>query len=87
MSLINKVCVIGSGVMGSGIAAQVANSRTEVILLDIADENSKYPSNIAFSALERMQSQKPAPLSHPSLAKYITVGNLRDDLNLISEMI
>lgn len=85
MSLINKVCVIGSGVMGSGIAAQVANSRTEVILLDIADENSKYPSNIAFSALERMQSQKPAPLSHPSLAKYITVGNLRDDLNLISE--
>ena len=41
MSLIKKVCVIGSGVMGSGIAAQVANSRTKVILLDIADENSE----------------------------------------------
>jgi len=85
MSLIKKVCVIGSGVMGSGIAAQVANSRTNVILLDIADEGSKNPSNIALSAIEKMQSQKPAPLSHPSLAKYITVGNLRDDLNLISE--
>ncbi len=85
MSVIKKVCVIGSGVMGSGIAAQVANSRTKVILLDIADENSKNPSNIASLALVRMQSQKPAPLSHPSLAKYITVGNLRDDLNLISE--
>ncbi len=82
MLLINKICVIGSGVMGSGIAAQVANSRTNVILLDIADEK---PSNIAASALERMLTQKPAPLSHPSLAKYITVGNLRDDLNLISE--
>ncbi len=85
MSLIKKVCVIGSGVMGGGIAAQVANSRTKVILLDIADENSKNPSSIASSALARMQSQKPAPLSHPSLAKYITAGNLRDDLNLISE--
>ena len=85
MSLIKKVCVIGSGVMGSGIAAQVANSRTKVILLDIADENSENPSNISASALVRMQSQKPAPLSHPSLAKYITTGNLRDHLNLISE--
>ncbi len=85
MSVIRKVCVIGSGVMGSAIAAQVANSRTEVILLDIADENSLNPSNIVVVALEKMQSQKPAPLSHPSLAKYITVGNLRDNLNLISE--
>jgi 3-hydroxyacyl-CoA dehydrogenase/enoyl-CoA hydratase/3-hydroxybutyryl-CoA epimerase len=85
MSVIRKVCVIGSGVMGSGIAAQVANSRTEVILLDIADENSSNPSNIVVVALEKMQSQKPAPLSHPRLAKYITVGNLRDNLNLISE--
>lgn len=37
---IKKVCVIGSGVMGSGIAAQIANSRTEVILLDIVDKKS-----------------------------------------------
>ena len=59
MSLIKKVCVIGSGVMGSGIAAQVANSRTNVILLDIADEGSKNPSNIALSAIEKMQSHYP----------------------------
>jgi 3-hydroxyacyl-CoA dehydrogenase/enoyl-CoA hydratase/3-hydroxybutyryl-CoA epimerase len=85
MALINKVCVIGSGVMGSGIAAQVANSRTHVVLFDIVDENSGNPSNIPALALEKMLSQKPAPLSHPTLAKYIAVGNLRDDLNLISE--
>ena len=34
MQKIKKVCVIGSGVMGSGIAAQIANSRTDVVLLD-----------------------------------------------------
>ena len=33
---INKVAVIGSGVMGSGIAAQVANAGKDVVLLDIA---------------------------------------------------
>ena len=37
MQKIQTVCVIGSGVMGSGIAAQIANSKTNVILLDIAD--------------------------------------------------
>ena len=37
MQKIQTICVIGSGVMGSGIAAQIANSKTSVILLDIAD--------------------------------------------------
>ena len=40
MQKIETVCVIGAGVMGSGIAAQVANSKTNVILLDIADNES-----------------------------------------------
>ncbi|PPR14907.1 MAG: hypothetical protein CFH43_01023, partial [Proteobacteria bacterium] len=35
MSEIKKVAVIGAGVMGAGIAAQVANAETEVLLLDI----------------------------------------------------
>ncbi|PCJ25235.1 MAG: enoyl-CoA hydratase [Rickettsiales bacterium] len=91
MQGIKKVCVIGSGVMGSGIAASVANSKTEVILLDIADENptedknSNDASSIARAAVERMFSAKPQPLLHPDFAKYITPGNLRDDLELIKE--
>lgn len=85
MENITKVCVIGSGVMGSGIAAQVANSRTKVLLLDIVDEKSDDPSNIAKQALQRISNGKPAALSHPKLLEYISVGNLRDDLSKIAE--
>lgn len=79
-----KICVIGAGTMGSGIAAQVANSKVEVLLLDVVDENSTDPSNVANLAVKKMDHTKPPPLSHPSLVKYIHAGNLRDDLNLIS---
>ena len=79
-----KICVIGVGTMGSGIAAQIANSKTQVLLLDIVDEVSDDPSNIANMALKKMLQTKPYPLSHPSLIKYIHTGNLRDNLNLIS---
>lgn len=85
MSAINVVCVIGSGVMGSGIAAQIANSRTKVILLDIADKNSTDKNTIVKSAFEKLFSQKPAPLSHPDYAQYIQIGNLDDDLDAIKE--
>jgi 3-hydroxyacyl-CoA dehydrogenase/enoyl-CoA hydratase/3-hydroxybutyryl-CoA epimerase len=85
MEKINKVCVIGAGVMGSGIAAQVANSRTEVILLDIAGPDSKNPNSIVQAALDKLYIQKPSPLSHPGLVQYIKIGNLRDDLDLIRD--
>ncbi|MCA0254086.1 MAG: enoyl-CoA hydratase/isomerase family protein [Proteobacteria bacterium] len=85
MEDISRVCVIGSGVMGGGIAAQVANSRTKVLLLDIVDEKSDDPSNIAKKALEKISNSKPAALSHPKLIEYISVGNLRDDLSKLAE--
>ena len=85
MNSIKKVCVIGSGVMGSAIAAQIANSRTTVLLLDIADEKSSDANSIVKSAIERLPQQRPAPLSHPDLIKYIKVGNLRDDIKLVKE--
>lgn len=85
MENISKVCVIGSGVMGGGIAAQVANSKTKVLLLDIVDEKSDNPSNIAKKALERISNSKPAALSHPKLLDYISVGNLRDNLSKLNE--
>ncbi|MDP4832231.1 MAG: 3-hydroxyacyl-CoA dehydrogenase/enoyl-CoA hydratase family protein [Rickettsiaceae bacterium] len=85
MPEIKKVCVIGSGVMGSGIAAQIANSKTQVLLLDIANEKSDDASCIARQAVSLLATQKPAPLSHPSLTNYIEVGNLRDDLEKIQQ--
>ena len=42
---IKKVAVLGSGIMGSGIACQLANVGLEVILLDIISENEKNSSN------------------------------------------
>ncbi len=78
---IHKVAVIGSGVMGSGIAAQIANAGVPVVLLDI-----KLPDkDLAAAAVERMLKTDPAPFMHPKNAKLIKTGNLEDNLNLLSE--
>jgi len=82
---IKKVCVIGSGVMGSGIAALIANSSHKVVLLDIIDKNSSDPNKIVKNAVENLHKQKPPPLSFPDKANFITIGNLEQDLDLIKE--
>lgn len=79
---INKIAVIGSGVMGSGIAAQVANAGVPVVLLDI-----KLPDkDLAKGAVEKMLKTDPAPFMHPQNAKLITTGNLEDDLDLLKDV-
>jgi 3-hydroxyacyl-CoA dehydrogenase len=78
---INKVAVIGSGVMGSGIAAQIANAGVPVVLLDI-----KLPDkDLAKLAVEKMLKTDPAPLMHAKNAKLITTGNLEDDIGLVTD--
>ena len=79
---INKVAVIGSGVMGSGIAAQVANAGIPVVLMDI-----KLPDkDLAKSAVEKMLKTDPAPFMHPKNANLITTGNLDDNLDLLADV-
>jgi 3-hydroxyacyl-CoA dehydrogenase len=81
MTTINKVAVIGSGVMGSGIAAQVANAGLPVILLDI-----KLPEkDLAKDAVQKMLKADPAPFMSPKNAKFIITGNLEDDIALLGE--
>ena len=80
MSDIKKVAVIGAGVMGAGIAAQVANAETEVLLLDIAPEGLKNRNAIAEGALTKLIKNKPAAFMHKSNAKYVTTGNTEDHL-------
>ena len=84
MQPIKTVCVIGSGVMGSAIAAQIANSKTNVILLDIADNKSADKNKIINDSYKKLLNSKPAQLAHPTYAKYIKIGNLEDDISLIS---
>lgn len=50
---IKKVAVIGAGVMGSGIAAQIANAGTEVLLLDIVPKDAADRDILAKSAIEK----------------------------------
>lgn len=85
---IQKVCVIGSGVMGSGIAAQVANAGIPVVLLDIVPKNleaGEDRSKIAKGAIEKLLKQDPAPFMSNKNAKLITPGNLEDDLKLLED--
>jgi 3-hydroxyacyl-CoA dehydrogenase len=79
---IQKVGVIGSGVMGSGIAAQIANAGIPVVLLDIKQDNG---TNLAAKAIEKMMKADPAPFMHKRNAKLITCGNLEDDLDKLKD--
>ncbi len=82
---IKKVAVIGSGVMGSGIAAQVANAGIPVVLLDIVPKSGDDRSALARGAIEKMLKGDPAPFMHRRNAKLITPGNLEDDLELLKD--
>lgn len=80
MSEIKKVAVIGAGVMGAGIAAQVANAETEVLLLDIVPEGLKNRNAISEGAVAKLIKNKPAALMHKKNAHFIKTGNTEDNL-------
>lgn len=76
---IKKVCVIGAGTMGSGIAAQCANAGVEVLLLDIKSEGNA--SAVAESSIERIKKSDPPLLMRKDNVNLISVGNIEDDLD------
>ena len=75
---INKVVVIGSGTMGSGIAAQLCNANIPVTLLDLKTEISQ-------KAKERIEKSRPPLLIDKSKINGINVGNITEDFDLVSE--
>lgn len=86
MTDIKKIAVLGSGVMGSGIAAQAANAGLQVVLLDIVKPGEKNRNALTEGAVEKQLSAKPAPgFTHKANAKRITCGNLEDDLKLLGD--
>ena len=83
---ITKVCVIGAGVMGAAIAAQVANAGTPVLLLDIPPkEPGATRDQVARDAVARLLKTDPAPLMSPQAARLIETGCIDDDLARIAE--
>lgn len=97
---IEKVAVLGSGVMGSGIAAHLANIGIPTLLLDIApgeltkEEEAKgltldskpVKNRFAVSAMQKLLKQKPAPLSSKKNLALITPGNFDDDLEKLKDV-
>ena len=81
---IRKVCVIGAGVMGAGIAAQVANAGVPVLLLDIVRDPASRNA-VAEGAVARMLKTDPAPFMSSRAAKLVEVGNIEDDLAKAAE--
>jgi 3-hydroxyacyl-CoA dehydrogenase len=82
---IRKVGVIGAGVMGAGIAAQVANAGLPVVLLDIVPPGANNRSQVAEGAVAKMLKTEPAPFMSARAAKLIETGNIEDDLGKLSD--
>ncbi len=90
---INKVAVLGSGLMGSGIAALFANIGLEVLMLDILPfdlkeeekDNKKARNRMADNSLKAALKSKFAPFYKNSFAKRITTGNFEDDFEKIKD--
>ncbi len=96
---INKVAVLGSGVMGSGIACHFANIGLEVLLIDIVPrelnkaeeakgltlESKVVRNRIVNDALAASLKSKPSPIYDQKFAKRITTGNFDDDLAKIKD--
>lgn len=90
---IKKVAVLGSGVMGSGIACHFANIGLEVIMLDIvpfdlSEEEKNNPAarnRIVNESLKKAIKSKPAPLYDKAFASRITTGNFDDDFEKIKD--
>ncbi len=97
---IKKVAVIGSGIMGSGIACHFANIGVEVLLLDIVPrelsdafkakgltlESKAVRNSIVDGSLKASLKSKPSPIYNQKFASRISTGNLEDDLHKISEV-
>jgi len=97
---IEKAAVIGSGIMGSGIAAHLANTGVQVLLLDIVPreltdnekakgltlDSPQVRNRIASENLKKALKSKPAPFYDKSFANRITVGNTEDDMHKIADV-
>ncbi len=97
---IKKVAIIGSGIMGSGIACHFANIGVEVLLLDIVPrelndkekakgltlEDTIVRNRLVNDALMTSLKSKPSPIYNTKFADRITTGNIDDDLHKIKDV-
>lgn len=90
---IRQAAVIGSGVMGGGIAALMASAGIKTLLMDIVpfdlkDEergDPKQRNRIVKAGLDAMGMAQPALLMHPKDMDRISIGNLEDDFDQLAQ--
>ena len=82
---IRKVAVLGSGVMGSQIAAHCVNSGLDVWLLDLKSDDPGRPNKTVEENIEKLSKMNPAPLGLPDYAERIKPGNFEDHMDIVSE--
>ena len=97
---IKKVAIVGSGIMGSGIACHFANIGVEVLLLDIVPreltdkekakgltlEDKVVRNRLVNDALTTSLKSKPSPIYNQKFANRITTGNLDDDIAKVADV-
>jgi 3-hydroxyacyl-CoA dehydrogenase len=91
---IRRAAVIGAGVMGSGIAAHLANAGVEVLLMDIvppnltdAEKKDRAARNrFASSGLDKAIKARPAAFFYKSRARLVSIGNTEDDLEKLRDV-
>jgi 3-hydroxyacyl-CoA dehydrogenase len=96
---IKKAAVLGAGIMGSAIAAHLANVGIPSFLLDIVPpelteaekkkgltfESTEVRNRFATSGKKRVQETRPASLYWKEDAELLSVGNFEDHLSWVSE--
>src|SRR4051812_36750909 len=89
--IINKVAVLGSGVMGSRIACHFANIGVNVLLLDMAaplppegGTKSGGVNAIVNTSLQAALKSNPSPIYKKSFASRIKTGNFTDDMKEVA---
>ena len=98
---IKRAAVLGSGVMGSGIAAHLANIGIPTLMLDIVpkeltdDEKAKgltlddpqVRNRIVANSKQALLKQKPSPITSKKTLDLIEIGNMEDDMEKLTEVI
>lgn len=79
MKYIQKIAVLGAGVMGAQIAAHCVNAGIQTLLYDLPTEG-KDKNALIDKAITNLTRLKPSPLALPSMASLIQAKNYDDNL-------
>jgi len=81
---VEKVAVLGAGVMGAQIAAHLVNAGVETVLFDLTASDGD-PNSIARKAIDGLAKIDPAPLARKSLAAHIQPSNYEQHLQRLAD--